>query len=157
MASKTLYRKRYVPLECIPLKNDIILLEEDNLLVTSWNSLKPRNDIGSGISAYFIDKGIKISKIFTPDGHFLHWYCDMIRTTATPDSLVFEDLLIDVVIDPDGTLHILDAAEAADALRDRLITADMLCEALHSMDFLLAEIDRGHFSDYTKIIESFCS
>lgn len=156
MNTKTLYRKRFVPMETIALKDDVVLFEEDNLLVTSWKSLKPRCDIGSGISAYFIDKGIKVSKIFAPDGSFVHWYCDMIHTVADKDSLIFEDLLIDVVVDPDGTLHILDAAEAADALRDGIITPEMLCDSLRSMDRLLADIDAGHFNAYTDLIDRFC-
>ena len=70
MAEKTIFRKRFIPLETIALKDDCILFESDTRMVTRWKSLKPRKDIGSGISAYFMDKGIKVSKIFAPDGHF---------------------------------------------------------------------------------------
>ncbi|MDE7326628.1 MAG: DUF402 domain-containing protein [Lachnospiraceae bacterium] len=155
MAEKTIYRKRFVPLETIALKDDCILFESDTRIITCWKSLKPRKDIGGGISAYFMDKGIKVSKVFSPDGHFVHWYCDMIRTVSSGDSITFIDLLIDVVIDPQGRIHILDAAEAADALRDGLITADILCDALRAMDTLLADIDAGRFSDYTEWITRF--
>ena len=125
MAEKTIFRKRFIPLETIALKDDCILFESDTRMVTRWKSLKPRKDIGGGISAYFMDKGIKVSKIFAPDGHFVHWYCDMIRTVSSGDTITFIDLLIDVVIDPEGRIHILDAAEAADALEGGLITADI--------------------------------
>lgn len=155
MAKKTLYRKRFVPLETVALKDDRILFESDTRIVTCWKSLKPRKDIGSGISAYFIDKGIKVSKVFAPDGSFVHWYCDMIRTVFEADSIIFEDLLIDVIIDPDGRVHVVDAGEAADALRDGLITADMLCASLRSMDALLTDIDAGHFCEYTDLIETY--
>ncbi len=155
MAEKIIYRKRFVPLETIALKDDRILFESDTRMVTCWKSLKPRADIGGGISAYFIDKGIKVSKVFAPDGSFVHWYCDMIRTVVEADSITFVDLLIDVVIDPDGRVHVLDAGEAADALRDGLITADILCDSLHAMDVLLSDIDAGRFSTYTDWIAKY--
>ena len=59
-----LYRKRYIPNECILLKNDRILKVENNLILTCWNTLKPRKDISFGYSAYFIDKGFKVSKMY---------------------------------------------------------------------------------------------
>lgn len=155
MSKKTLYRKRFIPYETIALKDDRILFESDTRIVTCWKSLKPRKDIGSGISAYFIDKGIKVSKIFAPDGSFVHWYCDTICTRFETDSVIFEDLLIDVIIDPDGRFHVVDAGEAADALRNGLITADMLCASLYAMDTLLGDIDAGRFSEYTELIEKY--
>ena len=155
MFPKTIYRKRFVPLETVALKDDRVLFESDTRIVTCWKSLKPRADIGGGISAYFIDKGIKVSKIFAPDGSFVHWYCDMIRTVIEAEAITFVDLLIDVVIDRDGRVHVLDAAEAADALRDGVITADILCDSLRAMDTLLSDIDAGHFSDYTDWIAKY--
>lgn len=79
----------------------------------------------------------------------------MIRTVSHEDEIIFTDLLIDVVIDPDGRLHVLDAGEAADALQGGLITADILCEALRAMDLLLADIDAGRFSSYTEWITKY--
>ena len=49
MPEKLLYRKRFIPMETIALKDDKILLWQDDLIVTKWNSLKPRRDIGSGL------------------------------------------------------------------------------------------------------------
>ena len=57
-----LYRKRYFPDELIYLKDDLVLHTETNLIITKWNTLIPRADIAYGISAYLIDKNIKISK-----------------------------------------------------------------------------------------------
>ena len=59
-----LYRKRYIPNESILLKDDNILFADDKLIITSWKTLKPRKDISYGYSAYFIDKGFKVSKMF---------------------------------------------------------------------------------------------
>ena len=43
MRDWNIYRKRLIPNECIPLKNDIILHADDLLLITKWNTLKPRS------------------------------------------------------------------------------------------------------------------
>lgn len=37
-----IYRKRMIPDECILLKDDIILEKTDDIIVTKWNTLKPR-------------------------------------------------------------------------------------------------------------------
>ena len=99
MKEKLLYRKRFVPMETIALKDDQILFMSEDLIITRWNTLKPRKDISGGLSAYFIPEGIKVSKIFDASGAFLHWYCDIIHTNAGEDSIVFEDLLIDIIIE----------------------------------------------------------
>ena len=59
-----LFRKRFIPEEIIELKNDNIIHFKDNIIITKWDVLKPRHDINNGISAYFINDGIKVSKIF---------------------------------------------------------------------------------------------
>ena len=155
MTEKLLYRKRFIPVETIALKDDQILLWQDDLIVTRWKSLKPRRDIGRGLSAYYLKDGLKISKIFDPAGNFVHWYCDMIHPVIGEDSIIFEDLLLDVVIGPDGGTRILDADEAADAARRGLITAEQLCQSLDSLHLLLTSIYEGRFEEYSGILSRF--
>lgn len=154
MPEKLLYRKRFIPMETVALKDDKILLWQDDLIVTKWNSLKPRRDIGSGLSAYYLKDGIKVSKIFDPNGNFVHWYCDMIHPVTMENSIIFEDLLIDVVVKKDGSILVLDADEAADALRQGMISSELLCQALTSMNLLLTSLYKGQFEQYSKIIET---
>lgn len=155
MPGKTLYRKRFIPAENIELKDDQVLLMTDSLIVTRWHALKPRKDILGGISAYFIQDGIKVSKIFDHSGQLVHWYCDMIHTDVTESAITFEDLLIDVIVEQDGLVRVVDTKEAADALKAHLITEGQLCEALTSLDLLLSKIYAGGFSCYTDVIESY--
>ena len=56
-----LYRKRLIPNELILLEDDKILHQDSETIVTRWDSLKPRNDIESGISLYLLNEGFKIS------------------------------------------------------------------------------------------------
>ena len=107
-----LYRRRFIPNEIKLLKDDKILHFDDTIIITSWSTLKPRSDFASGISAYYRKEGFKISRHYGADGTFTRWYCDIIEETQTEDGLVFSDLLIDVVIFPDGTVRVVDLDEA---------------------------------------------
>ena len=71
------------------------------------------------------------------------------RVCKIDDGLIFSDLLIDVVIFPDGTVRVVDLDEAADALEQGLITSDMLAAALRSTNNLLTYIHHGRFSELT--------
>lgn len=145
-----LYRRRFIPDEIKLLANDKILQVDDDLIITSWNTLKPRSDFASGVSAYYRKEGFKISYHYGADGSFTRWYCDIITESKAEDGLIFSDLLIDVVIFPDGTIRVVDLDEAADALEQGLITADMLAGALRSTNKLLTYIHQGRFSELTE-------
>lgn len=142
-----LYRKRFIPNEITYLKDDIILFQSSKLIITKWVTLKPRKDIASGISAYFIDEGYKVSKIYNSNGDVVYWYCDIINTKYDKDhnSIVFEDLLLDVVVYETGCVKVLDSAELADALDSQIITKETVSQALHSLDALLTIIYSGNF------------
>lgn len=150
-----LYRRRFIPDELKLLKEDKILFMDENLILTSWNTLKPRSDFASGISAYYRKEGFKISRHYALDGSFTRWYCDIIMESREGNNLIFSDLLIDVVIFPDGTVRVVDLDEAADALEQGLITAEMLTRALRSTDKLLNYIHHGKFSELTDCMSKY--
>ena len=150
-----LYRRRFIPEELKLLANDNILYFDDDLIITSWNTLKPRSDFASGISAYYRKEGFKISRHYGTDGTFTRWYCDIISESETIDGLIFSDLLVDVVIFPDGKVRVVDLDEAADALEQGLITADMLTQALRSTNKLLTYIYQGRFPELTACMSDY--
>lgn len=153
-----LYRRRFIPEETVLLKDDTILSFDDSVIITSWKTLKPRKDIAGGISAYYRKEGFKISRVTDADGNLVHWYCDIIEEhPAGGDSngLVFVDLLIDVIVMPDGKVKVMDLGEAADALKEGLITQDMLLNAMSITDKLLSLIYSSRFSSLTECIEPY--
>ncbi|MBP3609816.1 MAG: DUF402 domain-containing protein [Lachnospiraceae bacterium] len=150
-----LYRKRFIPEEVIFLKDDHILYLDDDLIITSWSTLKPRSDFASGFSLYYRKEGFKISRHSGADGSFTRWYCDIITETSQGNDLVFVDLLIDVILTPDGAVHVVDLDEAAEALEQGLITPDLLSQALRSTDKLLGYIYGGNFSVLTRCLEPY--
>ncbi|MBP3569604.1 MAG: DUF402 domain-containing protein [Lachnospiraceae bacterium] len=150
-----LYRKRFIPEELKLLEDDKILYADNDVIITSWTTLKPRADFASGISAYYRKEGFKISRHYGADGTFTRWYCDIIMEDAKENELIFSDLLIDVVIFPDGTVRVVDLDEAADALDQGLITADMMSKALRSTDKLLTYIHQGRFSELTACMTNY--
>ncbi len=150
-----LYRKRFIPAECRQLKEDKILHMDDDIIITSWSSFHPRPDFASGISAYYRKEGFKISRHYSADGSFTRWYCDIVAEAREKDSLIFSDLLIDVIILPDGSVHVVDLDEAADALEQGLITTELLTQALRSTNNLLSYIYQGRFSELTQCMTDY--
>lgn len=155
MGKIRLYRKRLIPAECIELKDDEILRLDDNIIVTRWKSLKKRDDFAAGLSCYFLNKGIKVSKVLKEDGSLYHWYCDIIKTdyNAEEQSYVFTDLLADVVIKPDGKVQVVDLDELAVADEKGLITRDELRMSLMQLNDLLGLIYSDEFDALKTAIE----
>lgn len=156
-----LYRKRHIPEECVLLKDDRILLLNDSCLVTSWDVLKPRTDFASGISLFDFKKHWKITRVAKADGSLYHWYCDIMKMHITHDTeqnavtYLMEDLLIDIVLEPDGSVHVLDLDEAAEAYEKGLISGEDLSLALRAADQLLRVIRNGEFVQYQKLVEQY--
>ena len=152
-----LYRKRMIPEEIIHLKDDVILHQDSSLIITKWNSLKPRKDISNGISAYFIEDGFKVSKVFDKHQKLVYWYCDIIETTYNPteNSYSFLDLLADVLVYPDGSVHVVDLEEIADALESKYIDKSTACKALRLCSNLLDIIYSGKFKKYQNIVNKY--
>ena len=155
MSRPRLFRRRFIPDENIELKDDMILALEPNLIITSWNVLKPRRDISRGVSAYFIDKGSKVSKVFDNAGQMVYWYCDIIEThyDKKENTYTFNDLLIDVVVYPDGQVEVLDMDEFADAMEQGILSVGTIAHAMRATDDLLHTIYAGEFEKYTHYID----
>lgn len=156
-----LYRVRHIPEEKILLSGDKILHLDDKHLITHWDTLKPRTDFASGISLFDFEKHWKITRVAKADGSLYHWYCDIMKmhisrdTAANTASYTMEDLLIDITVEPDGSVRILDLEEAAEAFEKGLITGEDLTLALRAADELLQIIENEKFCMYQKMIESY--
>jgi len=143
-----IYRKRYIPDENIPLINDEILHQDQNLLITRWKCLKPRDDFASGLSAYYINRNFKISKFLKTDGSLHYYYCDIIKTiSADNGDLVFCDLLIDLIVHTDESVEVLDLPDLRKAYDGGLISADDVFMAIEALDELMRTIRDGEFKD----------
>ena len=144
-----LYRERFIPKEKKLLKNDLILYADEDIIITSWNSFRPRPDLASGLSAYYRKLGYKISRFYGEDGTFTRWYCDIVSETVEGNDITISDLLIDVIIEADGAVHVVDLDEAADAYEQGLITSEQLTYAMRTADTLLRDIRHGRFEQLT--------
>lgn len=152
-----LYRRRHIPNELTHLKDDIILqYDPGKLLITEWKTLKPRRDFARGVSAFFLDRGIKVSKLIDHEGKLSRWYCDIGMFHIEDNTLTFEDLLFDVVVNKDGSYRVLDIGEAAEACRRQLITKEQLLTAMEVLDSLLELIHNGKFRELQNIIDQAC-
>ena len=139
MKKPRIFRKRFIPDEIVDISQDTCLLRDDDMLVTCWNTVKPRSDFAKGISFAFMKEGYKISRFYDRDGNFLYWYCDIIDVIYDSDSdtYTFIDLLVDIKVYADGTIRVLDVDELAEACEKGLITKDQVQNALKRLDILL--------------------
>jgi len=156
MKQVRLFRKRFLPDETTELKDDKILSISQNMLLTCWEVLKPRNDIANGISAYFFDLGVKVSKVFNADRQLVYWYCDIIEPQINEEegTYVFCDLLIDVLVYPDSQVKVVDLDEFADMVEKNVLSSSLSIKALRRTDHLLQLIYSGRFNTLTDFIEN---
>ncbi len=142
MKNLTLLRRRFIPDECVELKDDIIIKRTDSLIVTKWKTIRNRSDLSSGYSCYYLDRGYKVSKFLRSDGSLLCWYCDIVtyEFNEEENSLLVIDLLADVKIFPDGRIKVVDLDELSEAFEKHLIDESLLKKSLLSLNRLLNEI-----------------
>lgn len=149
-----LYRKRLIPEECVLLKDDEILICNEDIIVTRWNALKPKKDLHHGYSSYFLKEGYKVSKFYREDNTLLYWYCDIVdfEYEKEDNQLIITDLLADVLVYPDGFVKVVDIDEMVTCLNDEKITLEQLKESLTQLDKLLQIIYAGEFDKLTHYI-----
>lgn len=157
MAAPILYRKRLIPDECVLLKDDTVLYRDDRIIVTGWNSLKPRRDLHHGCSCYYLSEGFKVSRFYQEDNSLIYWYCDIVDYAydKDTDTYVVTDLLADVIVYPDGFVKVVDLDELVTARRSDILSEDMLDAALLRLDHLLRIIYRGDFPSLQKPTENY--
>ena len=155
MPTPILYRKRIIPEECVLLKDDKILYQDEQIIVTGWNTLKPKKELHHGYSCYFLNEGYKVSKFYREDNSLLFWYCDIVEHDYQPETntYVFTDLLADVIIYPDGFVKVVDIDELVTARDENLISEDTLKKSLMCLSNLLGIIYTGHFGTLQEPIE----
>lgn len=156
MKTPELYRKRLIPEQNIPLKDDTILFSSDEIIVTKWNTINPKTEFNHGTSCYFFKEGIKVSKFYRADNSLLYWYCDIVEYeyNESLNRLTVVDLLADVIIYPDKTVKVVDLDEMADALGQGIISPELLQLGLYRLNELLARIYNGTFADMQDILET---
>ncbi|MDR1065853.1 MAG: DUF402 domain-containing protein [Clostridiales bacterium] len=155
MRKPALFRKRLIPFETVPLKDDVIELLTDEIIVTRWKALKPREDFYSGVSCYFLKQGLKISRFFDKSGKPVYYYCDIIETVYNKEEncYTFIDLLADAAVYEDGFVKVMDLGEIADALDSGLIDVETAKKALRTLDRLLDVIYAKEFGQFTRYLQ----
>ena len=150
-----LYRKRLIPQENVLLKDDEILYLDDDIIVTRWNTLRPKKEFTHGASCYFLKEGYKVSKFLKADESLIYWYCDILDYSyeSDTDSYVFRDLLADVIVYPDGFVKVNDLDEFEEAIEDGLLNVSDVVKALRSLSNLLNIIYSGNFPTLTSKLE----
>lgn len=156
MQNLTLYRRRFIPDECIKLTNDHIHLKNEDYMITSWKSLKPKRDLAFGTSLFLFHEGLRISKFYDHDKKLICWYCDIMTFEENKEehSLYTIDLLADVLIYPDGSYKVVDLDELSEARAQGFISEQLLLKSLNSLNFLLKNIYDQTFMNLQSPLDS---
>lgn len=151
-----LFRKRLIPDECVPLKDDEILYIDEDIIVTKWKTLKPRKDFHHGYSCYFLKKGYKVSRFLREDDSLVYWYCDIVTYLwdRADNSLTVTDLLADVIVEPDGKMNVIDIDELCEAKEKLLITDEQFFISVKQLGALVSTIQNNNFNELTDILMS---
>lgn len=88
-----------------------------------------------------------VTTMFDAGGHIVEWYIDICRRLGVDERGVpwYEDLYLDIVIEPAGGVELLDATELEAALGSGDITREEYDLAWREAHALLAQIERGAF------------
>ena len=148
----SMYRKRYIPNEIKSLEKDEILYMSDDVIVTKWDTFRPKKNFSNGISCTFVNKGFKISKFMDNNGKLVYYYCDIIHSDyyKEENKWIFTDLLADVKIYPDGRTEIVDLDEVSEALKSGIISTETVCELMENLNSLLGLIYSGEWRKLTE-------
>ena len=146
MNNLKLFRRRLIPDECIMLKDDMIVFQSDEYIITTWTTLNPKISFHHGCSCYFLKEGFKLSKFYRHDGSLLYWYCDIVEYTSI-------DLLADVIVYPDGQANVMDLDELADACGRGIISHEQLQKCLRQLDKFLTYIYKDKFDHLQTVLD----
>jgi len=108
-----LYRKRFVPNETIFLKDDKILYQDEDKIITKWRVFRPKENFDHGVSCYYLKQGYKVSKFLNEKNELVYYYCDIIDTeyNAEDNTYIFSDLLADVIVFENGFVKVVDLVD----------------------------------------------
>ena len=156
MEELQIFRKRFIPDECILLKDDVIIYRDDEHIITKWQTLNPKITFARGVSCYFLKEGYKISKIYRHDDSLLYWYCDIAQFDfdCSVGSFTMTELLADVIVYPDGRCKVVDLDELSKAHEAGMISDEQLHASLNQLNNLLTYIYKDKFDQLQAVIEN---
>jgi hypothetical protein len=90
------------------------------------------------LTYYFVRKGYTISKVFHRNGEFMYYYCDVMDMRQVGRMrYVMVDLLLDMIVYPDGRYHVIDIDEFATAIEKGQLKRRQQVHALRTLDKMI--------------------
>ena len=121
--------------------SSLILIQEitEPLVVRNGNHEVTIVDVGiSWLQIALRDQHVWVTAMFDPQDRLLQIYFDITAGNylEPEDNPTFEDLYLDIVMEPDGTLYVLDRDELDEALEAEKISEELYQKALEEGDKL---------------------
>ncbi|WP_054951041.1 DUF402 domain-containing protein [Numidum massiliense] len=90
------------------------------------------------LTYYMVDQGYTISKVFNKKGDFIYYYCDIMEMKRLSDMhYVMVDLLLDLIVYPDGSYDVLDIDEFATSIDKGELKRKQQVYALHILHHMI--------------------
>lgn len=107
------------------------------------------NEGDTWLQIAFQDSFYWVTAMFDRNNDLLQIYFDITNGNRLEpqDNPTFDDLYLDIVMEPDGTLHVLDRDELDGALMAGEITPELHQKAIHECDRLYAFLDK-HWQEF---------
>lgn len=98
------------------------------------------------LTYYFVKKGYTISKVFHRTGEFMYYYCDVMDMRQVGRlRYVMVDLLLDLIVYPDGRYHLIDVDEFATAIEKGQLKRKQQVYSLRTLDKMIRMQTKGSF------------
>ncbi|MFC4409123.1 DUF402 domain-containing protein [Chungangia koreensis] len=161
---KRILERRYIEsfVEEKSFKGHLTLLQmlkvTEPLHVTYGNTSLCIVDDGYYWMQYFPEKGhYSVTTMLDSEGHIIQWYIDIcLRVGYNPDKGPWlDDLILDIVVLPDGQLIELDVDEFMIAKSENLLSESEVELATHEFNRLIEEISQQRFSLLTETARHF--
>ncbi|PIQ25588.1 hypothetical protein COW36_21330 [bacterium (Candidatus Blackallbacteria) CG17_big_fil_post_rev_8_21_14_2_50_48_46] len=132
MTSQLPIRKQKLhPVREVNLSGDTWLHQDEHLCVSYWHLPRTESDqVAHTLTLTIFDEAIQIHSKHNAAGERLYWYCDLLEVKRDEGGWHLTDLLLDVVVFPDGSTRMLDLGELAEALEEGGIHPQQAAQAL---------------------------
>lgn len=139
MSTPKRFKRRLMPEEVIDITSDTLHFMDSKLLITSWSSQDMDTEADFNYSWAYLDDGFQIHRKMDKDGNFLYWYIDIlaIEYSEQQHAYTLTDLIVDVVVHPDGYVDVIDLDEMAEAMEQGFISQEQVVLALRHLDTVL--------------------
>lgn len=107
----SIYKHKLVPQETQDITQDHWIYRDEHWMLSTWSPAHSDMKVVKAVSIFDLEHGWQLSQKFDAQGQLKYWYCDIIASYSQDGDLHIVDLILDVVLFPDGVIQVVDMPE----------------------------------------------